>query len=157
MYVKSLYIDLMRKATVHVWFLGQPLEVKVTGAQTGGAYAVTEAAPEPGFGPPAHVHHREDEAIYVVDGEFVVTIDGEDVAAGPGSLVHVAKGRVHTHRNVGPTPGRLVTVYVPAGFEQIFVDLGEPIADGAAGPSAPFDPQRLVERGADYGLEIVAG
>ena len=50
-----------------MWFLGQPLEIKVTGEQTGGAYAVTEAIAAPGFGPAPHIHRREAEGVYVIE------------------------------------------------------------------------------------------
>ncbi len=137
-----------------VWFLGQPLEVKVTGEQTGGAYAVTEAEPEPGFSPALHAHRNEDEAIYVLAGDFLITVDGQQLRCGPGTFVHIPKGAVHTHENIGRLPGRTLTIYFPAGFERVFRELGEPLVDRAAGPSKPPDPAALVDRADAYGLEF---
>jgi quercetin dioxygenase-like cupin family protein len=137
-----------------VWFLGQPLEIKVTGEQTGGAYAVTEADAVPGFGPSAHIHHREDEAVYVLDGELLFNIDGEQLHAPTGSFVHIPKGLIHAWKSVATIPTKMLTIYTPAGFERIFEALGEPIIDRAAWPSTRLDPETLRERGTVYGLEI---
>jgi quercetin dioxygenase-like cupin family protein len=137
-----------------VWFLGQPLEIKITGEQTAGAYAATEANVAPGFGPAPHIHHREDEAVYVLDGELLFTIDGEELRAPTGTLVHIPKGLVHTWKNIGTTPCKSLTIYTPAGFEKLFEALGEQITDRQAGPSTQLDPHTLRERGTSYGLEL---
>src|ERR671925_1665295 len=54
-----------------LWVMGSLLEIVIDGDQTGGSYAVAEDRSSPGFGPPPHVHEREDEAFYVIEGEYV--------------------------------------------------------------------------------------
>lgn len=136
-------------------FIGQPLEIKVRGEQTGGAYAVTEAVSEPGFGPAAHIHDREHETVYVVDGELRFEIDGETLNAPAGTLVHIPRGVLHTFTNVAASPTRAVTTYTPAGFEQIFEALGEPIREETewSGEIRP-DPAALRARAAEFGLRV---
>ncbi len=57
--------------------LGELLIYKIPSQQTGGAYALFEATANPGAGPPPHVHHREDEAFYVLEGEYQFLVGGE--------------------------------------------------------------------------------
>jgi quercetin dioxygenase-like cupin family protein len=138
-----------------VWFLGQALELKITSVQTGGAYAVTEATAAPGFRAAPHRHHREDESVYVLDGELQFTIDGDHITGPAGTFVHIPREATHAWTNRGPTPARLLTIYTPGGFEGIFEDLGEPIIGQASGPSRPPDLDALRGRAPAYGLEIL--
>src|SRR3954466_12998052 len=84
-----------------LWVMGSLLEIVIDGDQTDGAYAVAEDRSMPGFGPPPHIHEREDEAFYVIEGEYVFGSDDGEVRAGPGTFVHAARGRLHWWRNVG--------------------------------------------------------
>jgi quercetin dioxygenase-like cupin family protein len=137
-----------------VWFFGQPLEIKVTTEQTGGDYAVTEAVAAPGYGPPPHIHHREAEGVYVIEGELRFTVGERQIDGPAGTFVHIPKGATHSWTNVGPQPARLLTLYTPAGFEKLIETLGEPIIDPQAGPTETLDPAQLREAGHAYGLEI---
>src|SRR4028119_1219323 len=79
---------------------GELVTCKVTSDQTGGAYSLFEVTTQPGKGPPPHVHHREDESFYVLEGEYEFLVGGDALKAGAGSLLYVPKGTLHTHRNV---------------------------------------------------------
>src|SRR5687768_12844659 len=83
------------------WVVGDLYTVKASGADTGGAFALIEVIVPPQSGPPPHRHRREDEAIYVVEGEFEVYIDEQRLAAEPGSWVQMAKNSVHHFKNIG--------------------------------------------------------
>jgi quercetin dioxygenase-like cupin family protein len=144
----------VREQARTVWFLGQPLEIKVTGEQTGGAYAVTEAIAAPGFGPAPHTHRREAEGVYVIEGELRFTVDESQIEGPAGTFVHIPKGSTHSWTSVGPEPAKVLTTYTPAGFEKLFETLGEPIIDPQAGPTKRLDLARLREAGLAYGLEI---
>ena len=104
-----------------VWVLGgQLLTYKVTAEQTGGAYSLFEGTVPP------HIHHREDESFYVVDGEFEFSRDGETIKAGPGSLVYVPRGSLHAFENVGGGRGTLLLSQTPGGLhERFFEEVGE--------------------------------
>ena len=78
-----------------LWVMASLFEIVVDGDETGGAYAVAEDRSSPGFGPPPHVHEREDEAFYVIEGEYLFGSEDGEVRAGPGTFVHAPKGHVH--------------------------------------------------------------
>ena len=88
------------------WVVGDLYTVKAGGEDTGGAFALIEVLVPPQSGPPPHVHRREDEAFYVLEGEFEVHVDGNDLTAGPGSWVTLARGSLHHFKNVGRRPRR---------------------------------------------------
>ncbi len=68
-------------------------------------------------GPPPHVHDDEDDAFYVLEGELVFTVDGEEVVAGAGTFVLVPPGVEHTFENRTDAPARFFNVHAPAGFD----------------------------------------
>src|ERR1700676_98266 len=90
---------------------------KVVGADTGGQYAVFETVTRPGAGTPPHVHRREEETFYVLEGEFEFNVAGETIRAGKGAMLVGRKGVPHWFRNVGSTPAKVLIVVHPAGIE----------------------------------------
>lgn len=139
-----------------VWVVGDRYTIKAGGADTGGAFALIEALVPPGGGPPPHVHRREDEAFYVLEGELRFHADGRDFTAGAGAWVALARGSLHHFRNVGDRPARMLIVVTPAGLERYFLEVGRPAVegDGAGAAPTPDDIAKLVAAAPDYGLEI---
>src|SRR5262245_40005932 len=74
------------------------------GKDTAGRYALWEAVVPPGGGPPPHVHSREHESFYVLEGEVTFLADGKEVVALPGTSAHMPPGAAHTFRNTGDKP-----------------------------------------------------
>ena len=68
-------------------------------------------------GPPEHAHQAEDDAFYMLEGELVFTVEGEDVVAGPGTFVLVPPALRHTFENRTDEVARFVNVHAPAGFD----------------------------------------
>jgi mannose-6-phosphate isomerase-like protein (cupin superfamily) len=141
-----------------LWVLGELLTRKVPSQRTGGAYSLFEVVTQPGAGPPPHVQHREDEAFYVLEGEYEFLVDGNTLRAGSGSLVYVPKGALHAHRNVGEVPGRMLTTHTPGDlYELFFENAGRP-ADADDEPPAfeerPEAEKRIVEAASEFGIEI---
>jgi quercetin dioxygenase-like cupin family protein len=139
-----------------VWVVGDRYTVKAAGEDTGGAFALVEALVPPGGGPPPHIHHREDEAFYVLEGELLFHADGRDIAAGAGSWVTLARGSLHHFKNVGDRTARMLIVVTPAGLERYFLEVGRAAGDGdgeAVAPT-PEDFEKLVAVAPEYGLEI---
>src|ERR671917_2174830 len=125
------------------WVLGELVTYKTTGEQTGGAYSLFEVESPPGGGPPPHVQHREDEAFWVLEGEYEFLGREQTLRAVAGSLVYVPKGSLHAHVNRGEGPARMLVSQTPGGsHERFFEEVEE--ADGAGIP----------ELAADYGIEI---
>ena len=87
---------------------------KVSGAQTGGAFALLEAVVPPGGGPP-HIHDAEDETFIILQGEIALTTPAGTSTAAVGTVVPVPKGTLHSYATVGAEPVRMLFLYVPAG------------------------------------------
>ncbi|HJZ62055.1 MAG TPA: quercetin 2,3-dioxygenase [Miltoncostaeaceae bacterium] len=137
------------------WFLGNRMTLKATAETTGGAYGLLESLIRPGFSPPLHVHHREEEAFWVLEGEVTFRYGDRTIAGGPGTFVLLPRDVPHTFVVEGDTPARLLTLLSPGGGERFFVDAGDPPADGGLPPAGPPDIDRLKRVAAEYGAEIV--
>jgi mannose-6-phosphate isomerase-like protein (cupin superfamily) len=138
--------------------LGEVVTYKITSERTGGAYSLFEVVSEPGGGPPPHVQHRENEAFYVLEGEYeFLDDDGHTMRVGKGSLVYVPKGNLHTYKNVGTTPGKMLVSQTPGGLhERFFEEIGYATQDKFK-PMAHeglLDTERIVTIAAMYGIEI---
>lgn len=147
-----------RKEGRSLWLLGELVTYKIPSRQTGGAYSHFEATTDPGAGPPPHAHHREDEAFYVLEGEYEFLVDGHTLKAEAGSLVYVLKGTLHAHRNVGKGVGGMLLTQTPGGlYEHFFEQAGRPV-DGDDGGLPVFEEQpdaaSIVAIAAEYGMEI---
>jgi mannose-6-phosphate isomerase-like protein (cupin superfamily) len=145
-----------RGAGEAVWFLDDLLEIKLTGAQTGGALCLLEDRPAPGFRPLLHLHRNEDEIVYIVEGEVVLVTEEGETALGPGALVNVPKGTFHAFENRGDTAARRLVAFRPAGIERFFLEVGIPADDRRSPPAERQDPRKLLETAARYGWEIKA-
>jgi mannose-6-phosphate isomerase-like protein (cupin superfamily) len=122
---------------------------------SGEALSVTELTAFPQNGPPPHIHLREDESFWVLDGEFSVLLGERTVQAGPGAFVHIPKGTLHTYKNTGSTPGRMIVLLTPGGFEKLWEEVGEPAAQLTTPP--PVDPrliEKLIALAPKYSLQI---
>ena len=91
-----------------IWIVGDTLTFKATANTTGGALTAIECEAAPGGGPPPHIHDNEDEAFYVLEGEFEILLGDELVQAGPGDFAFVPRGTVHRFANIGDARGRSV-------------------------------------------------
>jgi mannose-6-phosphate isomerase-like protein (cupin superfamily) len=108
--------------------------IKASADTTAGAFSIIEEiAP---IDTPLHVHEREDELFYVLEGEHVFTCGDEEFHVGPGGLVFAPRGIPHSQRRVVPRTGRILSMLSPAGFEGFFRELAEADRDGSIGPSA---------------------
>jgi quercetin dioxygenase-like cupin family protein len=105
--------------------LGDMITCKLSGEECGDAFSVFEVAVPPMGGPPPHIHLHEEEAYYVLTGEFEFQHDDRTIAASPGTFVHFSRGVLHTYRNVGTEPGRLLAIFSPAGVEHYFEAMDE--------------------------------
>ena len=139
-----------------LWVVDELVTSKATGRDTNGAYALTDSVVPPGGGPPPHVHHREDEAFWVLEGELEVMVGETTFRAGTGSFVRLPKDIPHAYENVGTGPARFLTLMVPAGLEKFFEEVGRPGSDVSSPP--PFEEEDIEERLAvapKYGVEIL--
>jgi quercetin dioxygenase-like cupin family protein len=138
-------------------FLGAPTWMKATGEQTGGVLALIEQILPPGAGSPWHLHHNEDESLYVIEGEllFIVGEEQQRISAGPGTYVFGPRGIPHGFRNDGPVPVRLLLQGTPAGFEQFVLAVSTPAAASNSGSDGLLDMDRVIAEAAKVGIEIL--
>jgi len=133
-------------------FFGSPTVMRSTGETTDNHFCLMEhLAMPPGLASPYHVHHDEDEAFYVLEGEVAFVCDGKWVIAGPGSYVYGPRDIPHGFNVVGSTPARVLILCAPAGFERFVRELSAPID---AVP-APPEMATLVATAAKYHIEIL--
>lgn len=136
--------------------VGDVYRFLATGEDTHGKYAMLEAIVRPGGGPPPHVHSREEEGFFVLDGEITFTINGERVVATAGMFVNTPVGTPHSFTNEGNKPAKLVITLAPAGLEQMFFEFGVPLAEGATTALPPTKEviEKLLAVAPKYGIEI---
>lgn len=129
----------------------------LTGASTDGACFMFEAHVPPGSGSPLHVHSREDEAFYVVEGEFEFHVNGATVRLTSGGFLQSRRGDTHNFKNVGPTAGKLIITVTPAGLEHFFAEVGTQLGSRDDDPVPPSADEiaRLVELAPKYGLTLI--
>lgn len=129
---------------------GDEMRLTVRGADTGGKYAQWLSITQPGGGPPPHLHEREDEWFYVLEGRVSFLVDGEWTEVAPGSGAYLPKGSVHTFKNVGDVPLRMVLTVAPAGFEDFFAASAEEFAK-----AGPPDIPKIMGIAADFGIRFM--
>jgi quercetin dioxygenase-like cupin family protein len=139
-----------------LWVLGGLVIIKADGAATGGRFAVLEHLALQGHGSPLHVHAREDEWFYVLDGELKFLVDGKKIDAPAGTFVYGPRDIAHTFIVTSPKARFLLGVE-PAGFENFMRAAGEPAKTRAIppAPSQPPDSARLAALAAEFGIEIL--
>ena len=107
---------------------------RVTSGETGGAFCVLEQISPPGGGVPPHVHDKEDELFYILEGEGEVICGDEVIKALPGMVIYLPKKIPHAFRNVGQTPSRGLAIVMPGGMENIFPQVDALMSKGEATP-----------------------
>ena len=130
--------------------LGGRNQIKVGAEESGGAFSFWLGTTPRGKGPPLHVHQREDETFYILDGEFEVVLAERTIRSGPGTCVFVPRYRPHTFRSAGPgAAGRALLLATPGdGMVSYFRAVGD--ADSETGEGMDLR-QRL---GTGYGLSF---
>jgi quercetin dioxygenase-like cupin family protein len=141
------------------WGPGDHYTFLVTGEESGGAYFAMEALVPPGGGPPPHIHTREDETFYLLEGQIEFLLGEELIVAGPGDFVNVPRGTVHRFRNTGGETARVVLTFTPAGIERWFEETLErapnEIEPGDVPDNAEEVAARYVAAASKYGLVFV--
>jgi mannose-6-phosphate isomerase-like protein (cupin superfamily) len=133
-------------------FLGLQTLLRATVEMTNGAFGLIEHPTlPPGFASPYHVHHREDESFYVLQGHVAFVCDGKWLTAGPGDFVFGPRNVPHGFKVMGTTPAQMLLLVTPGGFEQFTRDFGEP----AGTPPSPPDMAKLVAVASNYGVDIL--
>jgi len=136
--------------------VGDVLTFKAVGEDTAGQYTLVEVRVAPQIGPPPHIHHREDEAFYIQDGELEFQLDDQIVISTPGTFLYSPKGHLHSFRNNTTQGAKMLVWYMPAGIERFFAEIGVEV-DSPDAPSIPATPaaiERVLAAAPKYGIEF---
>jgi len=135
------------------WWQGSLMTIKARAEDTGGALGLVEASFYEGFGPPLHVHSREDEAFYVLEGRIRFRQGDQDLVAGPGTWVWAPRGVPHAFR-VESERARALVLMTPGGLERMF-EGGVPARGSAPPPQEGYDPEAAMAVAKRFGFEVV--
>ncbi|MBX3358299.1 MAG: cupin domain-containing protein [Phycisphaeraceae bacterium] len=114
----------MTQTPTAYWVLGNLVRMLRTGEQSDGRFAMFEiwTPPDPALAPPPHTHARGEESFFVVSGEIEVLAGTSWSTLEAGGFASIRPGTVHTFRNCGDGPSRVIVTFSPAGLEQFFTD-----------------------------------
>jgi mannose-6-phosphate isomerase-like protein (cupin superfamily) len=138
------------------WWFGMLAEIKATAANTGGNLTIIEVTCPPGYEAPLHVHHREDEAFWVLEGSVVIHVGETSVPARPGDYAFGPRDIPHRF-SVGDAGCQMLFILTPGGLEGLVREMSEPAAARTLPPpsSGPPDLARAQAIAARYGAELL--
>ena len=136
----------------------QPLAViKATAADTGGQMTIIEITEPPGVQAPLHVHHREDEAFWLLEGDVTFEVGDTTIAAHAGDYVFGPRDIPHRY-TVGDTGCRMLFIMTPGGFEDLVTAMSEPARSRTLPPPSEEEPdwERVAAIARAHGNELLA-
>ena len=138
------------------WFFGMLAEVKASAADTGGMYTLLEITAPAGLQTPLHVHHRDDEGFYVLDGSVTIEVGDDTVELGAGQ--HAFGPRKIPHRfTVGPDGAHMIWILTPGGFDDFVADVSVPAESPTVPPASVLAPENVAEIVLRHGMELLEG
>jgi mannose-6-phosphate isomerase-like protein (cupin superfamily) len=115
--------------------IGGPVLIKAGTETTSGTFALLEVTWPPLAGPPLHVHAREDEMWWILEGDWRFQMDDQTHRVRAGSFAFVPRGVTHSFQNVGQTAARILVMFTPSGMDRFFEQQAE-LAPGRGDPEA---------------------
>jgi quercetin dioxygenase-like cupin family protein len=136
--------------------VGDVYRFLATAEDTNGKYALWEAMVPPGGGPPPHVHSREEEGFYILEGEIALHIGEQRIVATAGMFANMPVGTPHSFKNESAKPAKMLISVAPAGLEKMFFEVGVPLPEGAtmALPATQEEIEKLLAVAPRYGIEL---
>jgi mannose-6-phosphate isomerase-like protein (cupin superfamily) len=125
---------------------GHEMRVKLGAAQSNGELTLIEDVVPPNDGPPLHVHEKENETYYVLDGQFEFFCGADRVEGGRGTFVFAPRGLPHRFKNIGSAAGRILIGFTPAGIEAYFSEVAA---------QTEFTPEIMSAIGRRHGITIL--
>jgi len=138
------------------WWFAALAEIKASSADTDGQLTIVEVTEPPGVQAPLHVHHREDEGFWILDGDVTFHVGDVEIEARAGDFAWGPRDVPHRY-TVGPDGCRMLFILTPAGFEGLVRDMSEPAAERTIPPAsdAPPDMERVARVAQAYGCELL--
>jgi quercetin dioxygenase-like cupin family protein len=139
-----------------LWFGGGLVRFKVRSEETGGAFAIIEDSAARGKTTPLHAHPTFEETFYVLDGEILFHLDGEEASCGVGSVVSVPRGAAHAFL-VTSERASFVTVFTPGDVAEAFLREGGDVVTSPDADPPPLDIPRVIAAGEKTGGMVALG
>jgi quercetin dioxygenase-like cupin family protein len=141
-----------------LWFNNDLLTLKATGTQTGGAYLLVDEVARQGKVTPLHTHPAEEETFYVLEGEALIHLDGDERSLAAGSLISIPPGVPHAYLVTSEVARSLVLITPGSGaMEQFFREAGEPAAERVLPEAGPLDIERIAAAAERTGAVQILG
>jgi quercetin dioxygenase-like cupin family protein len=138
------------------WFLNSLDVVLATRESTGGAFSLVYHTAPPGHATPYHLHHIEDEAFFVLDGEFTFICEGKKTVLGPGGYIFLPRNLAHGIRCTGAAPSTMLIMAMPGtGFVGMMIEMAKPAEQRVLPkPTAP-NIEKLTMLCARYKIDVL--
>jgi quercetin dioxygenase-like cupin family protein len=139
-----------------IGIVGDIYRFLAVGEDTDGKYATFEAIVPPGSGPPPHIHSREEESFLVLEGQMTFQLGEDRIVAEAGTFLNMPVGSLHSFKNDTYKQAKLLISIAPAGLEEMFFEVGQPLADDAEQAPTPgqAEIEKLLAAAPRYGIEI---
>jgi quercetin dioxygenase-like cupin family protein len=140
-----------------VWYSGHLLTFLATGEDNQGRFALIEVLGRKGNVPPPHIHHREDETFYILEGEMTASVGGRTIKGTPGTAIFLPRDVVHSFE-IESEQMRMLVLLTPAGGEGYFKECSVPAPTMTLPPPPEVsygEIEKLLAVGAKYGIEFV--
>lgn len=138
------------------WFLNNLCIVKATSESTSGAFSMVYQISPPGHATPYHLHHIEDEAFYVLDGEFTFVCNGTKTVVGPEGYIFLPRGIPHGIRVSASAPSTMLILAMPGtGFVGMMQEMAVPATERVLPVPMQPDLEKLTRTCAKYQIDIL--
>lgn len=140
------------------WWFGALAVIKATAADTGGVMSIVEVTEPPGAEAPLHVHHREDEAFWILEGDVTLYVGDTTIEAQAGDYAFGPRDVPHRY-TVGAAGCRMLFICTPGGFDELVVAMSEPAGSRTLPPPPEGEPdmERMMAVAAAHGCELLMG
>jgi mannose-6-phosphate isomerase-like protein (cupin superfamily) len=139
------------------WWFDALAVIRATAADTGGLMTIVEVTEPPGHEAPLHVHHREDEAFYILEGSATIQVGDESFEVGPGDYAFGPRDIPHRY-SIGDEGCRMLFICTPGGFENLVRDMSMPAERRTLPPPSDGEPdwEHVAAVGQANGCELLA-
>lgn len=138
------------------WWFGSLAVIKATSANTGGQMTIVEVTEAPGAEAPLHVHHREDEGFWILEGDVTFEVGDIRITAHAGDYAFGPRGIPHRY-TVGSAGCRMLFILTPGGFEKLVIAMSMPASNRTLPPPSDEEPDwaKIAAIAKTHGCELL--
>ncbi len=138
-------------------WMGELAIIHATGKETKGKFCMIELFATKQGSPPWHIHHREDEGFYIIEGELTIHVGADTYHAKAGDFLVAPKNIPHTYVVESKGHARILMICWPSGFEDLVRALSSPTQSmlPPEPESAEVDFEKIANLAFQYGVEII--